>query len=133
MKLRIKGNTLRLRLTQRELTTLDDEGRVEEAVVFAPGAALRYAVEVRDGITAPRADYDDGRIRIALPDAAARRWITSDDTGIEIEQPNGSGEPLQLAVEKDFACLHRPSEDVDVFPNPAAFQPSEASPPSLPA
>ena len=120
MKLRIKGNTLRLRLTQREVAQLDESGRVEEEVAFSPGVALHYAVEVREGLDAPRADLDGCRLRVALPDAAARRWITSDDTGIEVEQPNGSAEPLRIAVEKDFACLHRPSDSADVFPNPAA-------------
>jgi hypothetical protein len=120
MKLRIKGNTLRLRLTQSELARFDEEGRVEETVVFAPGAALHYAIEAREGIAEPRADYDDGRVRIAVPVPLARRWITTDDAGFEVEQPNGSDEPLRILVEKDFACLHRDSEDADVFPNPAA-------------
>ena len=120
MKLRIKGNTLRLRLTQSELARLDADGRVEEHVVFGPGITLSYAVEVRDGVADARADYDDGRIRIALPDAAARRWITSDDAGIEVAQSNGSDAPLQVVIEKDFACLHRESEEADAFPNPTA-------------
>ena len=120
MKLRIKGSTLRLRLTQREVAQLDETGRVEEEVVFAPGVALHYAIEARGGIDTPRADYDDGRLRVAVPDAALRRWITGDETGIEVEQPNGTAEPLRLAIEKDFACLHRPSEDADAYPNPAA-------------
>jgi hypothetical protein len=120
MKLRIKGNTLRLRLTQSEVARLDAEGRVEEAVVFGPGVSLHYAIEARDGLAEPRADYDDGRVRIAVPEPAARRWITSDEAGIETEQPNGSGDPLRIVIEKDFACLHRRGEDVDVFPNPSA-------------
>jgi hypothetical protein len=124
MKLRIKGNTLRLRLTQSELARFDEEGRVEDTVVFAPGAALHYAIEARGGLAAPRADYDDGRVRIAVPDTLARKWITTDDAGFEVEQPNGSDEPLRILVEKDFACLHRESEEDDVFPNPVAREQS---------
>ena len=121
MKLRIRGNTLRLRLTQTEVARLGAEGRVEERVTFAPGVALRYAVETRDGADAPRADYDDGTLRVALPAAEARRWITGDDVGIIAEQPNGSDEPLRIVIEKDFACLHRESENADAYPNPAAL------------
>ena len=119
MKLRIKGNTLRLRLTQSEVARLDAEGRVEEEVVFAPGVSLHYAIEARRGLDTARADYDDCRLRVAVPEDSARLWITSDETAIEAEQPNGSGEPLRLLIEKDFACLHRESEDADVYPNPA--------------
>lgn len=118
MKLRIRGNTLRLRLTQSEVARLDADGRVEDAVVFAPGVELHYAIEARDGVDAPRADFDAGRLRLAVPHAAARRWITSDEAGIEAEQPNGSREPLRIVIEKDFACLHRESEDADAFANP---------------
>jgi len=124
MKLRIRGNSLRLRLTQGEVARLDETGRVEEEIVFAPGVSLHYAVEARDGLDAARADYDDGRLRVAVPHAVVRRWITSDDEGIAVEQPNGSAEPLRVAIEKDFACLHREGEAEDAYPNPAAQSPS---------
>ncbi len=42
MKLRIKGDSLRLRLTQGEVTALDTGGVVEEKVRFGGGAALIY-------------------------------------------------------------------------------------------
>jgi hypothetical protein len=120
MKLRIRGNSLRLRLTQSEVARLDEAGRVEEAVAFAPGIVLRYAVETRDDVERTRAALDDGRLCVVVPTAEARRWITSDVAGIEVEQANGSSEPLRVVVEKDFACLHRASEDADAYPNPAA-------------
>jgi hypothetical protein len=124
MKLRIKGNTLRLRLTQTEVARLGAEegGRVEDEVLFAPGVSLRYAIEARDGADAadaPRADYADGAVRVVVSASVARRWIASDDPGIAGEQPNGSADPLRILIEKDFACLHRESEDADAFPNPA--------------
>jgi hypothetical protein len=81
--------------------------------------SLHYAIEARVGLAAPRADLDDCRLRIAVPDGAVRRWITSDEPGFEVQQPNGSAEPLHLVVEKDFACLHREDESADAFPNPA--------------
>ncbi len=42
MKLRIKGPTLRLRLTQGEIGALASEGLVEERVPFAAGVQLVY-------------------------------------------------------------------------------------------
>ena len=44
MKLRIQGNLLRLRLTQKEVARLHDQGLVESAIQFPPGRALSYSV-----------------------------------------------------------------------------------------
>ena len=45
MKLRIQGNSLRFRLTRKEVDLLHRDGRVEGVVSFAPGCVLRYVVE----------------------------------------------------------------------------------------
>ena len=42
MKLRIKGPSLRLRLTQGEVRALADAGQVQEAVPFGAGVNLTY-------------------------------------------------------------------------------------------
>ena len=45
MKLRIQGNSLRLRLTQKEVAQLCEWGRVESVVEFSPGQELVYLLE----------------------------------------------------------------------------------------
>ena len=64
MKLRLKGNSIRVRLDRRDMEGLIDRGRIDEAVRFGPGLAFSYAVEVgvapRDR---PKASYADGRPR----------------------------------------------------------------------
>jgi len=47
MKLRIKGNSLRLRVSRSELAHLQAGGRIEETIRFAeaPEAKLTYASE----------------------------------------------------------------------------------------
>jgi hypothetical protein len=78
---------------------------VEEEIAFAPGVSLRYAIEARDGLDAPARRLrrrPPAPRRAPTPPPAA--GITSDDTGIETEQPNGSAEPLRIVIEKDFAC-----------------------------
>jgi hypothetical protein len=115
MKLRFHSNSLRLRLSQSDVARLAGGGSVEEIVTFAPGNALVYSLEsgVGDEIAA---SFENGRIRVTLPAAAARRWIASDEAGME-----GSSGPLHVLVEKDFQCIHRESEeDADSFPNPLA-------------
>ena len=122
MKLRIRGNSLRLRLSRREVTELAEQGRVEDAIAFGAGPASRlvYALAVSDEAPAAFAHLEGGRIQVTLPTASAREWTSSDRVGIEAEQPNGDGSVLRILVEKDFECLvTRPGEDDrDAYPNP---------------
>jgi hypothetical protein len=119
MKLRIRGSTIRLRLTQGEVARVASEGRVEDAIVFAPGEKLVYALALGEGPSL-RARYAPGRIDVTAPRAAAREWADSDRVGMEGEQPIEGGVALKILVEKDFACLKPRSDDddADAFPNP---------------
>jgi hypothetical protein len=58
MKLRLKGNSIRVRLDRRDIERLIDEGRVHDAVRFGPGLAFSYAVE---GGPAPRGQVGSRR------------------------------------------------------------------------
>lgn len=133
MKLRIRGNSLRLRLSQREVTDLAAQGRVEDAIAFPPvgdheargaGPASRmvYALQVSDDAPAPFAHLEGARIDVTLPASVAREWTSTDQVGIEAEQPLGDGGVLRILVEKDFACLkpRTGEDDADAYPNPSA-------------
>ncbi len=115
MKLRFHSNSLRLRLSQSDVARLAGGDSVEEAVTFAPGQTLIYSIESGAGDEIA-ASFENGRIRVTLPSAPARRWIESDEAGIE-----GLSGSLRVLVEKDFQCIHPESEeDADSFPNPLA-------------
>jgi hypothetical protein len=119
VKLRVRGNSLRLRLGQGEVRRLVAEGFVEERTEFAPGEpAFAYEVRVTDdpGIAA---SYEGGRITVSVPRATARQWAAGGQVGLEGSQPAG-GEPLRILIEKDFKCLDAtPGESQDdAFPNP---------------
>ena len=123
MKLRIRGNSLRLRLTRAEVDALATDGRVEDAIAFGPDPAARlvYAVVVSDGAEVA-AEWSGRAIAVHVPRAAAREWAASERVGIEHDQSIGKGGALRVVVEKDFACL-KPREgegDEDAFSNPNA-------------
>ena len=48
MKLRLNGNSLRLRLTRPEVTRLREAGTVEQSVDFGLGTVLIYRIQSRD-------------------------------------------------------------------------------------
>jgi hypothetical protein len=115
MKLRIHEGSLRLRLSQSEVARLGEGGRVEESIEFAPGSGLLYAIETGPA-SAVTATFDNANIRVVVPKPVAKRWIESDQTGIE-----ASTGTLKVLIEKDFQCLHREAEaGEDSFPNPLA-------------
>jgi hypothetical protein len=120
MKLRIRGNTLRLRLTRGEVDAVGTGELVEETLQVAPDARLTDAIEVRADTLLPSATFAGGRPTVIVPNELAAQWATSEQIGITAQVPNGAPGGLWISIEKDFACLHRESEDADAFPNPAA-------------
>jgi hypothetical protein len=121
MKLRIHENSLRLRLTQKEVAQFRRSGRVDAAVYFTPDRMLSYSMESLPNAAEVSADFDDRAIRILIPASIATQWIDSNDVGIQASQPIGEGLQLELLIEKDFQCLHRTDEqEPDAYPNPLA-------------
>jgi hypothetical protein len=124
MKLRLKGNSVRVRLDRWDIEGLIDRERVVDGVRFGPGVALSYAVEV--GL-APRdrqkASYADGHLKISIDREDAEEWLASDRVGFDHEQVVDGG-VVRVLLEKDFACIDRPrgeeADDVYAFPNPLA-------------
>lgn len=115
MKLRLRGATVRLRVTRSEVERLAAGEVVVEEVPFA-GAALRYALGVAD-VAEIDARFERGRVDVRLPRARAARWLDSDEVGLSATQGT-----LGILIEKDFACLkpRAGEDDGDAFPHPLA-------------
>lgn len=112
MKLRIRGNSLRLRLSQSEVTQLAQRGRVEDAIAFGP-SKLTYVLATSD-VDRIGAVYEDHRIVVTLPKSRAAKWTSSDEVGIE------SDGDVKVLVEKDWSCLEprEGEDDTDAYPHP---------------
>jgi hypothetical protein len=110
MKLRIRGNSLRLRLTQTEVAELVYTGRLENRTQLGqePAQAFVLRLQLSPFRLVPGVEFDGGRITVSLPETQARSWAQENEVGIYTEEPWG----LKLSVEKDFQCLdQRPDED----------------------
>ena len=119
MKLRIKGPTLRLRLTQGEIRELAERGAVEEQVPFAPNVSLIYRLKSDRAAKEIGASYNGNVLEVRIPQGAAREWCTSELVTLAHAQPLPEG-ALKITLEKDFECLTtREGEDEsDNFPHP---------------
>jgi hypothetical protein len=115
MKLRIQGNSIRLRLTQKEVAQVRDRGLVESLVEVAPGRPLVYLLEGSPTAETMSANFDGRAIRVTIPMHQMTDWVESDRVGIEARSQTG----VELLVEKDFKCLHRSvEEEPDAYPHP---------------
>lgn len=116
MKLRIKSDSLRYRLTRSDVDTLAKNGYLEDQINFA-GNPLIYSLQLTDGEELT-ASYIDNKITMSLSHEMVDELINTDKVGFE----NIDG-GLHLLVEKDFVCLDEVAEDQsDNYPNPLATQ-----------
>jgi hypothetical protein len=122
MKLRIKGNSVRLRLGRSEVHRLATNGIVEESTVFGPSGqqAFTYAIFASSEISGISANFEGSRLLISVPSRTIHEWSTTDQVGIHALQRNGKENGLQILIEKDFECVDgRPGESQeDAFANP---------------
>ena len=106
MKLRIRGNSLRLRVSKTELAKIAETGKVEDVVRFSSEQGLRYGIEVRP-TGAVTAAFADAAIVVALPKARLDLWLRPSEVSVEGSQPIGGGKVLQIVLEKDVGPARR--------------------------
>ncbi|MGH9584557.1 MAG: DUF7009 family protein [Bryobacteraceae bacterium] len=116
MKLRFRGNGLRLRLSRGEVRRLASGAALEERVLFPGDARMGYILEPSPDAS-PRASFQNGVIRISAPEVFIQPWAAGDTIGIYFDLP-ADGAALQIAIEKDLECIDAPPEErePDAFP-----------------
>lgn len=116
MKLRIKGDSLRYRLTQTDLKNFSETGSIEEAVHFG-SRVLIYRLTSTDKERLFVTFLDDV-ITLYFPWHWIREWVGTERVGYD-NRADPLGKNIYLLVEKDFTCLENVAEDQrDQFPNP---------------
>jgi hypothetical protein len=121
MKLRIKGNSIRLRVSRSDLAALAENGSIESAIYFAdsPAAMWSYGIVQHRAVAGSSVYFDSNRVTVSVGSKEVNKWANSEDVGIYFSQNIGSQGTLDVLLEKDFACLDRSDEEnSDTFPNP---------------
>ena len=118
MKLRIKGNSLRIRLTKTEVSTLAATGYLEEQTRFADSKFVYALQQVFSGNELSAA-FDGNKITMFIPAALLKDWPENNLVGFDANMPLGDNRSLYLLLEKDFVCLDDTTEDQsDNYENP---------------
>jgi hypothetical protein len=123
MKLRIRGETIRLRLKRSEVDQIAAGTSVSEETYF-PGSVLTYRLDVSEDNDIS-ASFNNGSLVIDVPKSMVLDWASTDEVSLCAEQKISGTGFLSLLIEKDFRCIepghHRDSEDdEDTFPHPGA-------------
>ena len=122
MKLRLRENSIRLRLLQSEVIQLRKIGDVSETIVFGidPTDNLTYSLRISAEASEISAHKTDNQIEIFLPLLRAENWADSTEVGLYSEQEVGDLATLKIIIEKDFVCVDRPldADNIDAFPHP---------------
>lgn len=121
MKLRIRDNSIRLRLTQTEVDRLKRDGLVTAKTGFPSGRDFGYTLESSPASVKPEAFFSESIITVRVPESDVLAWASSNQVSMSGSLQLDDGQSLDILVEKDFACLApRDGEDEsDMFPHPA--------------
>ena len=103
MKLRIHGDSLRLRLNRSDVEQFRTSGVCAASLRFDSSSQLTYALETSSRLTVMEVHYLQDCIRVLLPLDMAQEWVGSDRISLSLNRAGG----LSLLIEKDFQCLHR--------------------------
>jgi len=119
MKLRIRGNSIRIRVSKPELTQIAAAGLAEDRIQFGPASELRYRVDVKAS-GALEVELQGSLLRVIVPKKEVERWLAPEQVSIEGRQAIGDGTHLRILVEKDYTCLapRGDEDDTELFANP---------------
>jgi len=84
MKLRIKGDSLRLRVSRSEVVRLLAGDCLEETIHFTPetSAKFTYALQSESSVSRPTVQYAGHKVTILIPADQANAWCVTDQVGI---------------------------------------------------
>jgi hypothetical protein len=123
MNLRIKGNSLRLRVSRSEAARFLKRDCLEETIHFAPeaNAKLTYALTQESSVSNLAVRYTEQSDDSNTYGPGCQVVCVTEQVGIVRNVSLGSLGSLDLLIGKDFACLDRSDEDNDdTFANPNA-------------
>lgn len=118
MKIRIKDNSVRLRLTKTEVTEFIEQGQLVSTTAFGANT-LTYGLVKDDTNSSLSAVIEGTDIRVYIATKLVELWKSVDQVGFSELMDLGNGQQLAIKVEKDFVCLDETEEDQsDNYPNP---------------
>ncbi len=120
MKIRIRGNSVRFRLTKNEVEQLCREKFIEETTNF-PNLDFSYAVRVSDTKNL-EVVFANNQISLLISEELLQGWDTNNRVGYSHSLLTSNNKTIDILLEKDFTCLEDRGEDEsNNYPNPKSL------------
>ena len=119
MKIRIKGNSVRLRLTKSEVDALAATGIIEEKTEFDDNS-FGYRLLTDSSIDTLDAILNNNTMTVLVPERISVEWPNNTIVSHAHTKVLKNGKSLLLLVEKDFKCIDAPphEDQSDNYDNP---------------
>ena len=118
MKIRIKGDSIRFRLTQTEVKALSENGKIYDSTNFG-NQEFNYGVVLKKDINNLNISFNNNSITLEMPDTTGKSWYANDIITFDNVLKTSKKNDLYLLLEKDFTCLDNTIEEQsDNYPNP---------------
>ncbi|MEN7341888.1 MAG: hypothetical protein AAAFM81_03060 [Pseudomonadota bacterium] len=116
MKLRLLGDSIRLRLTRSEVARIGAGQSVVETTHFSDGGQFEFAL-CEGQVDRVEARFDSGRLTVMANAELLKTWAATDR--VALVEKDSTVTP-QILVEKDFNCLvpRDGNDDADTFTHP---------------
>lgn len=104
MKLRIQGNSVRLRLAPEDIKRFAEHGMIEDSIRFGTtdDSVLSFELKATEVGDRFHASYHSNRIIIDVPQELAGHWIDTEQVGISGSIHLPDGVELTILIEKDL-------------------------------
>jgi hypothetical protein len=106
MKIRIRGNTIRIRLEEDEISKISTGETVVSTTVFSPLDRLIFSVS-KWNLSVFGAEMKDGTSHISIPSNMLESWAPNAEFSIEGMLENGLEKGLKILIEVDLPCEHK--------------------------
>lgn len=121
MKLRINQQSIRLRLSQKDISNLRNNGSISVPLFWGmqEDDLLVYKLSIiEEGLSQVKIRQEE--IHVMILGTELQDWLQHDENiSFEVAFPTLSG-PLNVLIERDFKCLTPRNEDEgDLFENPS--------------
>lgn len=110
MKIRIKGSSIRYRLTKTEVETFCNIGYFEDTTDFGT-KKFTYSLQAKEGIDTLDAEFEGDTITLFLDKQKSKGWYQSNQVGFSHSITKENGTELFLLLEKDFMSMDETVEN----------------------
>lgn len=111
MKLRCVSDSVRLRLCKSDIRALETTGKVQESLHLGPDQLFTFSLHISNEHPLPQITLHQGHLQVSLPEEIGKKWILSNQVGIEYSPEDSSRLSIHLLIEKDFPCKDRLDEN----------------------